>query len=351
MGRTHRWAAAWALVALAAAGCGDDDVEPPAAAGATSASGTAGSIPVPSDFVWLMVTDVAGLGDQGFNDLAHAGLQQAASDLGGRAVVIESADQAQYVSNLQQAADDGADLIVAVGFALTDAVVEVATANPESQFMLIDSVASAADGTPLTNVRSVTFREQEGAYLAGIVAASMTTTGKLGVIGGMEIPPVQRFVAGFTAGVASVDPATEVETAYIGSFADAAKGRELATSYFNADADIVFEVAGLGGLGAYEAAESAGAEYFIISVDTCKNNVSPAHSLTSATKNVTGQVFDAAESVASGAFEGGAVTVGLAENGVGLCESTYDSLPAEVQTAVEQGKRAILDETVVISVP
>ena len=166
-------------------------------------------------FRWVMVTDQAGLGDEGFNDLAFAGISQAATQLGGSGDVIESSEQAQYVPNLQQSVDAGANLTVGVGFLITDAIEEVAEANPDSNFVLIDAVADSArgfdPGEPLPNVQSVLYAEHEAAYLAGIIAGMTTQADKLAYVGGIEIPPTVRFLSGFQQGVASVNSAAEVD--------------------------------------------------------------------------------------------------------------------------------------------
>jgi basic membrane protein A len=295
-----------------------------------------------------MVTDQAGLGDQGFNDLADAGIKQAASEIGGTAQAIESTEQAQYVPNLTQAVDDGASMTVGVGFLITDAMVEVATANPKAKFVMIDAVAADSAGTPLTNVASVTFKENEGAYLAGIIAGKTTKSNKVGFVGGLEIPPVVRFLKGFEAGMKSVNPSATLDTAYVGGFDDPAKTKELAAGYYDAGADIVFEVAGAGGLGAYEEAKGRGPGHWVIGTDTCKDQLAPANFLTSATKDVSGAVVKEAHAVADGTFKGGSVSLGLADNAVGVCQKTFPSLPADVQSAVNDASKAIAGGSITV---
>lgn len=316
----------------------------PAAAETTVAAVPAGG----ADRAWNMVTDQAGLGDKGFNDLAYAGLQKAASEFGGKAKAIESSEQAQYVPNLQQSVDSGATMTVGVGFLITDAMVEVATKNPDAKFVLIDAVAADKAGTPLSNVASVTFKENEGAYLAGIIAGKTTKTNKVGFVGGLEIPPVVRFLKGFEAGMKSVNPAATMQVAYVGNFADAAKAKELSKGYYDGGADIVFEVAGLGGLGAYEEAKSRGPGFWVIGTDTCKDQLAPDNYLTSATKDVSGAVFSEAKAITEGSFKGGALTLGLAEDGVGVCETTFSKLPQGVQDAVTKAKVDIKAGTVIV---
>jgi basic membrane protein A len=235
-----------------------------------------------------------------------------------------------------------------VGFLIVDAMVEVATANPEANFVLIDAVAVDDNDVPLENVQSVTFKENEAAYLGGIIAGMTTEAKEIGFVGGLEIPPVIRFLTGFQAGVESVDDSISIETAYAGAFDDPATTKELTASYFDGGADVVFEVAGLGGLGAYEEATERGAGVWVMGTDTCKQQLAPDNYLTSATKDVSGAVFDAASAVADGSFAGGAVNLGLAEERVGVCQDTFGDLPQEVQDAVTEAQAAIVAGTITV---
>ena len=297
------------------------------------------------DYRWVMVTDQAGLGDEGFNDLAFAGITQAATEFGGSGDVIESSEQAQYVPNLQQSVDAGASLTVGVGFLITDAIEEVAEANPDANFVLIDAVADNArgfdPGDPLPNVQSVLFAEHEAAYLVGIIAGMTTEANKIGFVGGIEIPPVVRFLSGFQQGLASVNSAAEVTVSWVGSFGDPTTGKELSGAAYDDGADIVFEVAGLSGLGAYEEAKDRGAGHWVIGTDTCKDQLAPDNYLTSATKDVAGSVFRAAQQVADGTFAGGVAVLGLAGDYVGVCLDTFGDLSADIQDAVNSAVEGI----------
>ena len=303
-------------------------------------------------FRWVMVTDQAGLGDEGFNDLAWAGITQAATELGGSGDVIESSEQAQYVPNLQQSVDAGANLTVGVGFLITDAIEEVAEANPDSNFVLIDAVADSArgfdPGEPLPNVQSVLYAEHEAAYLAGIIAGMTTRADKLAYVGGIEIPPTVRFLSGFQQGVASVNSAAEVTVSWVGAFDDPTTGRELTSAAYDDGADIVFEVAGLSGLGAYEEAKDRGAGHWVLGTDTCKDQLAPDNYLTSATKDVAGSVFRAAQQVANGTFAGGVAVLDLKGGYVGVCEKTFGSLPAEIQDAVNAAVEGIKSGSITV---
>ena len=303
-------------------------------------------------FRWVMVTDQAGLGDEGFNDLAFAGISQAATELGGSGDVIESSEQAQYVPNLQQSVDAGANLTVGVGFLITDAIEEVAEANPDSNFVLIDAVADDArgfdPGDPLPNVQSVLYAEHEAAYLAGIIAGMTTEADRLAYVGGIEIPPTVRFLSGFQQGVASVNADAEVTVSWVGAFDDPTTGKELSAAAYDDGADIVFEVAGLSGLGAYEEAKDRGAGHWVIGTDTCKDQLAPDNYLTSATKDVAGSVFRAAQQVANGTFAGGVSVLDLQGGYVGVCEKTFGSLPAEIQDAVNAAVEGIKSGSITV---
>lgn len=291
--------------------------------------------------VVTMVTDTAGLGDQNFNDLAKRGLDRAAEELGVQAEVIESRDAAGYIPNLTQAAEQS-ELTVGVGFLLTEAITEVANQYPDDKFLLIDSVADAP------NVESVTFREQEGAFLSGVLAGLMTRTNKLGVIGGIKIPPVVRYVVGFEAGAKSVNPDVEVVVAYADTFDDPALGKELTLAQYNQDVDIAFPVAGKTGIGSFDAAKEKGEGFWVIAADADQSQLGAEHQLAVSEKGVDTAVFLAAQQVVDGTFEGGAVSLGLAEDGVGL-GNPHASVPQEVLDVAAAYEQAIIDG--VITVP
>lgn len=298
--------------------------------------------------VWSMVTNQAGLGDQGFNDLAKLGVETSAKELGGKPLVIQSTNQSQFVPNLQQAVDSGSTVTTGVGFGIRDALTEVAISNPDAKFTLIDAVAVDKDKNPLPNVASVTFREHEGAFLAGIAAAMTTKGTRVGFIGGMETPPVVRFLSGFEAGLRYVNPEIEVSVAYVGSFTEPAKAKELALGIYDLGADLIMDVAGGGGRGIFDAAKGLGKGYWVIGVDTCKGQFAPDNFLTSAVKDVAGAVVYENKAAAEGAFKGGPVSLGLKEDGVGLCQDNIDTLSPEILAKVDAAKAAILDGSMTV---
>ncbi|MEJ7762283.1 MAG: BMP family ABC transporter substrate-binding protein [Thermomicrobiales bacterium] len=274
----------------------------------------------------VMVTDTAGLGDQNFNDLAFAGMLRAEAELGITQQVIESTDQASFIPNLTQAAEQG-DLVVAVGFLLIDAVTEVAAQYPDKQFLIIDAVSEG------DNVASVTFKEHEAAFLGGVVAGLTTLTNRVGVVGGEKIPPVVRYVVGFEAGVRSVNPGATVEVAYADSFGDPALGREFTLAQYNAGADVVFPVAGATGIGSFDAAREKGPGFWVIAADADQQQLGAEQQLCVVTKGVDVAVYEVTEQAANGSFQGGVLTLGLAEGGVGLTDPVGNADPADLETA------------------
>ena len=290
--------------------------------------------------VVTMVTDTAGLGDQNFNDLAKRGLDRAVADLGVRGEVIESRDAAAYVPNLTQAAEQS-DLTVGVGFLLTDAITEIANQYPDKKFLLIDSVSDAE------NVASVTFRENEGAFLAGVVAGLTTKTNKVGLVGGVKIPPVIRYVVGFEAGVKSVNPDAQVTVAYADNFDDPALGKELTLAQYNQGADIVFPVAGKTGVGSFDAAKEKGEGFWVIAADTDQSQLGADYQLAVATKGVDTAVYTVAKQVVDDEFQGGTQSLGLKEDGVGLATPNNHVAPAVLAVA-NQYKQAIINGRVTV---
>lgn len=290
--------------------------------------------------VVTMVTDTAGLGDQNFNDLAKRGLDQAVEELGVQGEVIESRDASSYIPNLTQAAEQS-DLTVGVGFLLTEAITEVANQYPDENFLLIDAVSEAP------NVQGVLFREQEGAFLAGVLAGLMTESNQLGVVGGIKIPPVVRYAVGFEAGARSVNPEVEVVVAYADTFSDPALGKELTLAQYNQGVDIAFPVAGATGIGSFEAAKELGEGYWVIAADTDQSQLGAEHQLGVSEKGVDTALYLAAQQVVEGTFAGGEQSLGLAEGGVGL-GNPHESAPQEVLDTIAQYEQAIIDGAITV---
>ena len=291
-----------------------------------------------------MATDVGGLGDKSFNDGAYAGLQMGKDNLGVDPRIVESKQQTDYVPNLTGLAEDGSQLVFAVGFLMAEAVMEAASYNPNTYFAGIDIFAG--DDAP-SNFQGISFNEHEAAYLAGIVAGYMTKEyasasdklnddNVLGVVLGMFIPPVEKFEVGFMAGARSVNPEVEIISVTSGSFVDQAKGKEAALAMIKQGADIVFHAAGLTGLGAINACKEEGV--MAIGVDVDQNNVAPDTVLTSAEKKIVQATYLTIESVVNGTFTGGNKFYGIKEDAVGISSfHSFDSIvPQAVKDAVAQ---------------
>jgi basic membrane protein A len=246
-------------------------------------------------FKVALVTDIGGLDDRSFNFLANKGLQDAKKRLGVQGRVFISKSNADYVPNLSSAARGGYDLIISVGFLMGDATAAVAKRFPKTKFAIIDNSGAAKDlkGKP-TNVRGLLFKEQEAGYLAGylagrqILAKPFNGQTKIGAVGGLKIPPVDRFIAGYYAGAKKAGARVQVTHAYSQDFVDQAKCKELALAQIADGAGVVFQVAGQCGLGVLSAAKEKGV--LGIGVDADQGYLGQ-HVMTSAVKRVDTAVY------------------------------------------------------------
>ena len=286
-----------------------------------------------------MVTDTAGIGDQSFNDMANEGGLRAQDELGITFNVLESQTAADYVRNLTDAAESG-DITLGIGFLLTDALAEVAAMYPEHHFALIDSVVEA------DNVVNYLFREQEGAFLAGVVAALTTQTNQIGFVGGVRIPPVMRYEVGYVAGAKSVNPDIEIAIAYADDFEDPDTGKELSLAQFNAGADIVHAAAGRTGIGAFDAAIEKGEGFWVLAADRDQASLGEDVQLAAVVKGIDTGVFDSIKSVQDGTFEGGTYNLGIADNGITL-GAIHSSVSAENLAIIEAYSAAIAGGAIV----
>ncbi len=314
--------------------------------------------PLPGEgFMAAMVTDVGGLGDKSFNDLSWAGLQRAEEELGVEIKALESNEIADYEPNIDQLVAADYDLIFTVGFLMTETTGVKAVEYPDVFFGGIDQFLEE----PQDNAVGLLFRENEGAYLAGVVAAMSTTSdfderlnedAKIAFIGGMDIPPVQAFEAGYIAGARSVDPDIEVVSLYAGDFDDQAKGKELALSAIDQGADVVFAAAGLTGLGSITACQEAGALFIGVDADQYETVEGAGDVIvTSAVKRVDNAVYQTIEMAVNDEFEGGQnLQFGLADDGVGLApyHDFEDVIPQDIKDAVEAARADVLDGAVTV---
>jgi basic membrane protein A and related proteins len=317
-----------ASLVLALTACGGDDGNEAGGGGDTAAPDTTGGGGAGEGMKVGLVTDIGGLNDRGFNQLAFQGLKQAESDLGVEIRVLESKSDADYIPNLQTLAEDGFDLIISVGFLMTEATQEAAKAFPDTRFAIVDS----AFDPPIENAQGLLFKEQEAGYLVGYMAGLVTKTGTVSSVGGQKIPPVDRFIAGFQKGAKDANPNVKTLNGYSQDFVAQDKCKEVALDQISKGSDVVFQVAGGCGLGAIDAAKSK--SVWGIGVDADQAFLGD-HVLTSALKRVDVAVFKTIESVVEDSFEGGSVTTfGLAEDGVGLGETSTNA-PADAVTQTE----------------
>jgi len=316
---------------------------------------------VPPHTVGLAL-DVGGRGDQSFNDGVLRGLENMAAglrytprgyeplpdpdyrlllppDLRSRPfphlgipppIVLQGKAQEDYEPNLRLLAAQGADLVVAVGFMMEPATRKVARDNPRTNFLLIDSPILDEAGKPSTlpNVRAVVFRENEGTFLAGAVAGEITRTGKVGFVGGMQLPLIQKFEVGFRAGVSVVNPEAgrNLLVAYTGTFDDERKGIEVGLDLYRRGCDVVFHAAGLDGLGVIKAAQLSGK--IVIGVDSDQSHVAPANVVTSMVKHADVVVYESVRDMVQEKFTGGDLVLGLAEGAMGLVPLSVSTFPA-----------------------
>ncbi|HJV17797.1 MAG TPA: BMP family protein [Bacillales bacterium] len=299
-------------------------------------------------FKVAMVTDVGGVDDKSFNQSAWQGLQEYGKDNNltkGKDgyTYLQSTSDADYSTNLNTLARQGYDLVFGIGFLMHNAVDEIAKQQADKKFAIID------DEVKQPNVASVMFKEQEAAFLAGVAAALQTKTNKIGFIGGMKIPVIERFEAGFLAGVQAAKPEAKVDVQYSGAFDKAELGQTIASKMYSSGDDIVFHAAGATGNGLFKEAvdlkkKDPAREIWAIGVDQDQSFMGPDVVLTSAMKRVDLAVKDISTKSKDGDFPGGKTSVyGLHEDGVGLAlvnskASNKDAIDSAVKEWTEKIK-------------
>ncbi|WP_336036798.1 BMP family lipoprotein [Halobacterium yunchengense] len=310
-----------------------------------------------------MVYATGGLGDGSFNDQAQTGLQQAAEEFDVEYSESQPDEVAQFSNYQQQYAsstDPDYDLVSCIGFLQADSLSETAANYPDQNFQIVDSVVES------DNVGSYVFREHEGSYLVGVLAGHLTTMEfsagagstrpddtRVGFVGGVESALIEKFEAGFKAGVTAVEEDATIQTTYVGDFNDPTGGQEAALRMYQDGSDVVYHAAGNTGTGVFQAAQEEGR--FAVGVDRDQSVTRPDYAdviLASMVKRVDTAVYNAIEATVNGEFEGGAVTtLGLDDDGV---ECVYgdqlgSEIPGDVESAVSDARQGIIDGD--ISVP
>ncbi|WP_224243168.1 BMP family lipoprotein [Hyalangium gracile] len=349
-----------ALVLSMLPACKSQKEEPPAAPKPAPAA-TASATPAEKPRIGL-VLGLGGRGDQSFNDSALRGLelwgaglkyeQNAYKDaspeelqsslgpelarhqppitpLGITPSIVQSRVAEDYEPNLQLMVEQNVSLIVAVGFMLENAVETVAQRHPGKRFLFVDSPLINARNEPYTlpNVRSVIYRAEEGCYLAGALAGLATKGGRIGFVGGMEIPLVKQYEAGFRAGVAATNPKATVISNYTGSFTNFALGKQVGQDLLAKSTDVIFAAAGVDGLGAIQAVKEArdeGREVFVIGVDSDQFHLAPKAMLTTVLKRVDLTIYEGVRDHLQGRFQAGLHVQGLKEGGIALAPVRLD---------------------------
>ena len=302
-----------------------------------------------------IVFDIGGKNDRSFNAAAWEGVKRAQNDLDICLYDVEPGNPTSIEPAMRAFAEKNFDLIFGVGFAQGPIMQKVATDYPNIKFAIIDGVIFEDDGkTPKKNVASLVFREHEGSYLVGMIAASKSKTGVLGFLGGMDIPLIHKFETGYEEGARSVNPKITVVQNYVGvtdgAWNNPGKGKEISLAQIDKGADVIFTAAGNSGLWAFDAVEQYGkneqgeANKFVIGVDSNQNGVKPGFVLTSVVKRVDNAVYDVVKEVLSGKFEGGFHVFGLDKDGVAYAmdDNNKTLIPPDVIAKAEEAKKKII---------
>ncbi len=278
----------------------------------------------PAPLKVALIFDMGGRGDGGFNDSAYGGMEKAVAELGVKAVYVEHKRNLELDHAVNEAAASDAQLIIGVGFAFSERFDYLAVRHPDKKFVVVDYSAKHDDEgnlvTPPPNLAGLTFKEEEGSFLVGAIAALKSQTGKIGFIGGMDSPIIRKFQAGYEAGAKAVRPGIRIYSQYAGitgqAFRDPRKGYRTAVRMYKNGADVIYHAAGETGAGLFQAAKKM--NRLAIGVDIDQSAQAPGRVLTSMLKNIDGAVFEVVQSCVRGNFSGGLKTLGLKEQGVGF---------------------------------
>jgi basic membrane protein A and related proteins len=305
------------------------------------ACGTSGPSTPSKQYKIGLVTDIGGLNDKSFNHLAFVGLEKAKTDFGIKDDVIESHNGSEYVPNLTNFASKNYDLVIGVGFLMQEAVGTVSGQFPNVHFAIIDGAGTDAKGNDLKhgNVQSLFFKEQDAGAMVGVMAGWMEKNGKskkpqhvIGAVGGVSIPPVNHYIAGYKWAAKMEDPSINVLVGYSNDFTDPAKCKTVAKAQIDQKSDIEFQVAGGCGLGVLQQAGQSGVSS--IGVDADQKDADPSV-IASALKKVDVATYTAIKNVVNGQFSSGALTFSIANEGAGYAVDNLD-VPADLKAELDK---------------
>ena len=282
-----------------------------------------------------------GLGDKSFNDSAYAGLMKAKKELNADVKYVEPGSWMEDATYLKEFAENEYDLIIATSYTAQDAMEQLAPKYPKTKFAIVDTNAKEGE-----NIASLVFNEVEGSFLVGALAAKMSKTGKIGFVGALDIPLINRFRSGYEQGARYVNPDIKVVASYVGGdapFSDPIKGKEHAFSQANQGVDVIYHAAGNTGVGVLDGVKEK--EIYGIGVDSDQDEIVKGKILTSMLKNVDTAIYKIIEDTMNGKFEGKVHEFGLKENGVGTTEFKYtkDIIGKENIEFVEKIKKDIIN--------
>lgn len=350
--RASKYLILGAITAVLAAACGGETV--------TGDGGGDGDGQAEEGISVGMALDVGGLGDKSFNDAADRGLQQAIDEEivaeGDTELLEANQTGSNRDENITTLADQGFDIIIGVGFAFSEHVAEIAPDYPDVNFAVVDGFATTI-ATDAPNIADLTFKEHEGSFLVGVAAGLKTQANTVGFLGGQEgTGLIEKFQAGYEAGVAETCPDCEVLVEYIGdstqAFVDPTRGEALSEAMYDGGADVVYHAAGQSGLGLFKEAAEQGGDNIAIGVDSDQyltaNPEEQQYIMTSMLKRVDTAVFEAISQVAGGSFQSGFQVFGLAEEGVDYADSNPALLTEDIQAQLDDYKQQIIDGTITV---
>lgn len=316
------------------------------------------------DYIACMVSDSGGFDDKSFNQTSHDGLVRAATELGVQTKQVESTTTKDFENNVNSMVQAGCQTIVTVGYLLSDATVKAAKANPNINFAIVDDNPAAAKG--LKNLKPLVFNTAQSSFMAGYLAASLSTSGKVGTFGGMKIPTVTIFMDGFAQGVKYYNDkqgksvqllgwdSAKQDGQFVGGFEDVAAGKQTAKTITSQGADVIFPVAGPAGQGALQEALASGGKISAIWVDTdgCVSAANYCSILASSVyKGMDNAVFDTIKSATTGSFSSTPYIGTLENGGTGLAPfHDFDSkVSADTKSQLDQIKKDIISGTIKIT--